>query len=158
MKILTVSDRVEPAFQDRQLPRELTGTELILACGDLPPEYLTRLTTALDVPLYYVKGNHDIRFKDKLPMGGHDLHGRLVNGAGLNILGLEGSHWYNGGPHQYSEAQMRSIIRWLKTKIWWRGGIDNYCISVLHQKEKIVSKFKKSIFFYLARKDSKDQK
>jgi len=52
------------------------------------------------------------------------LHGRLVKIGGINILGLEGSHWYNGGPNQYTERQMRSIIRWLRPAIWWHGGVD----------------------------------
>jgi Icc-related predicted phosphoesterase/DNA-binding Lrp family transcriptional regulator len=124
IKILSVSDVVEPQLDRGTDSNLFEGINLIISCGDLPPEYLSRLVHFCKAPLYYVKGNHDIRFKDKLPMGGDDLHGRLVNVAGLNILGLEGSHWYNGGPHQYTEAQMRSIIRWLKTKIWWRGGID----------------------------------
>lgn len=124
IKILSVSDVVEPILDREVNPDLFGGIELIISCGDLPPEYLSRLVHFFKAPLCYVKGNHDIRFKDKQPMGGDDLHGRLDNIAGLNILGLEGSHWYNGGPHQYTEAQMSSIIRWLRPKIWWRGGID----------------------------------
>ena len=124
IKILSVSDMVEPTL-DRGNSSDLFGKiDLIISCGDLPPEYLSRLVHFFKAPLYYVKGNHDIRYKDKLPMGGDDLHGRLVKVAGLNILGLEGSHWYNGGPHQYTETQMRAFIRWLRPKIWWHGGID----------------------------------
>ena len=124
IKILSVSDVVEPML-DREVNPDLFGNiDLIISCGDLPPEYLSRLVHYFKAPLYYVRGNHDIRFKDKQPTGGDDLHGRLISVAGLNILGLEGSHWYNGGPHQYTEAQMRVIIRWLRPKIWWHGGID----------------------------------
>jgi len=101
-----------------------SGIDLIVSCGDLPPEYLSRLLHYFKAPLYYVKGNHDIRYKDKRPEGGNDLHGRLVKIGGINILGLEGSHWYNGGPYQYTERQMRSVIRWLRPAIWWRGGVD----------------------------------
>ena len=124
IKILSVSDVVAPQL-DRAIDSDRFGDiDLILSCGDLHAEYLSRLVHLYKAPLYYVKGNHDIRFKDKLPMGCDDLHGRLVNVAGLNILGLEGSHWYNGGPYQYTETQMRSIIRMLRPKIWWCGGID----------------------------------
>lgn len=35
------------------------SAELIVACGDLPAEYLRALMNALDVPLVFVPGNHD---------------------------------------------------------------------------------------------------
>jgi Icc-related predicted phosphoesterase len=124
IKILSVSDVVEPMLEQQIESGLFTDLDLIVSCGDLPPEYLSRLLHFLKAPLYYVKGNHDIRYKDKQPEGGHDLHARLVKIEGINILGLEGSHWYNGGPYQYTEGQMRSIIRWLRPTIWWQGGVD----------------------------------
>ncbi|MEA3231628.1 MAG: metallophosphoesterase [Thermodesulfobacteriota bacterium] len=124
IKILSVSDIVEPML-DRRIESDLfKGIDLIVSCGDLPPEYLSRLAHFLKAPLYYVRGNHDIRYDDKPPEGGNDLHGSLVRFEGIKILGLEGSHWYNGGPHQYTEGQMRAIIRRLRPTLWWRGGVD----------------------------------
>jgi Icc-related predicted phosphoesterase len=124
VKVLSVSDSVESALYQRADSHLKNSIDLIVSCGDLPPEYLTRLLNCFDVPLYYVSGNHDIRNKETQPEGGIDLHGRLVDYRGINILGLEGSHWYNGGPYQYTEGQMRSIIRWLRPMLWWRGGVD----------------------------------
>ena len=124
IKILTVSDVVEPTLEQPSGKRQFEGIDLIISCGDLPPEYLSSLIDSIKAPLYYVGGNHDIRYKDKPPQGGLNLHGRLIPFEGINILGLEGSHWYNGGPYQYTEVQMRSIIRRLGPKLWWRGGID----------------------------------
>lgn len=124
MKILTVSDRVEPAFKDRKKPSELAGTALILACGDLPPEYLTLLTTSLNAPLYYVKGNHDIRYTSKPPLGCRDIHARIVKAGGLRILGLGGSRWYNGGPNQYTDHQMKWTLWKLQPLLWWNKGVD----------------------------------
>jgi Icc-related predicted phosphoesterase/DNA-binding Lrp family transcriptional regulator len=124
IKILSVSDVVEPML-DRRIDSDVfKDIDLIVSCGDLPPEYLSRLVHFFNAPLYYVRGNHDIRYNDKPPEGGNDLHGRLVRFEGINIMGLEGSHWYNGGPHQYTEWQMRSIIRRLRPILWWRGGVD----------------------------------
>jgi Icc-related predicted phosphoesterase len=124
VKILTVSDRVE-----KELYADFDGilfpaVDLILSCGDLPPEYLTFLTASLNAPLFYVNGNHDIRNRSRPPDGCFNLHGKLVQLRGLNILGLEGARWYNGGPFQYSEAQMRKIIRSLRARIRRRGGLD----------------------------------
>lgn len=124
MKILTVSDRVESSLYDQFDAERFRDIELILGCGDLPPEYLSFLVNAFKVPLYYVRGNHDIRYDVKPPEGGIDLHGRLVKYRGLNILGLGGSRWYNGGPNQYTEAQMRKTILQMRARIWWRKGVD----------------------------------
>ena len=124
IKILSVSDVVEPMLDQGIDSGLFSNIDLIVSCGDLPPEYLSRLVNSFKAPLYYVRGNHDIRYDDKPPQGCRDLHGMLVKNNGINILGLEGSRWYNGGPYQYEEWQMRSIIRRLRPTLWWRGGID----------------------------------
>ena len=90
----------------------------------LPPEYLASLTGRLNAPLFYVCGNHDIRYPDKPLEGCANLHSRLFTCNGLTFLGLEGSRWYNGGPHQYTEREMRRKIRHLRPRIWWKGGVD----------------------------------
>lgn len=124
MKILAVSDRVESILYDKFDEANFPGIDLILSCGDLPPEYLSFLAARFNVPLYYVLGNHDIRFDSKQPNGCTDIHARLVQFRCINVLGLEGSRWYNGGVHQYTEPQMRKIIRRLRTKIWRKKGVD----------------------------------
>ena len=124
MKILSVADVVEPTIKNWVDTDLFSGVDLILSCGDLPPEYLSRLVHHFKAPLYYVHGNHDIRYEKVQPIGGDNLHGRLLKIGGIKILGLEGSRWYNGGPFQYTEGEMRSIIRWLRPTIWWRGGVD----------------------------------
>lgn len=124
MKILTLSDRAEPVLHDQFDRRQFEGVELILACGDLPPEYLAFVSLKLDVPLYYVRGNHDLRYDESPPKGCINLADKLVQFGGKNILGLEGSRWYNGGPHQYTEGEMQGKIRHLRPRIWWKGGID----------------------------------
>jgi Icc-related predicted phosphoesterase len=124
MKILTVSDQVEPALYDNFKIDRFPGINLIISCGDLPPEYLSFLASSFNVPLYYVRGNHDIRHDGYRPDGCTDLDGKVEVYRGLRILGLEGSHWYNGQPHQYTEPQMRKKIRRVRTKIWRLKGLD----------------------------------
>jgi predicted phosphodiesterase len=124
MKILSISDYVEPLLFDRFEPERFEGVDLIISCGDLPPEYLSFLANGLGVPLYYVQGNHDIRHQSKPTGDCTDIHARLVRFRGIKILGLEGSYWYNGGPHQYTENQMRMIVWKLRPGIWLKGGID----------------------------------
>jgi predicted phosphodiesterase len=124
MRILTVSDVVAPDLTEHFDRQRFDGIDLILSCGDLPPEYLSFLTRVLNSPLFFVRGNHDIRYQSKPPQGCIDLHSRLIRFKGLNILGLEGSMWYNGGPSQYTDRQMRNLIRRLRPTLWWRGGVD----------------------------------
>ncbi len=124
MKILTVSDRVEPILNEREAPSRFPGVELILSCGDLPPEYLSFLRGIFGVPLYYVLGNHDIRYESTRPLGCMDLHAKLVRFQGIRLLGLEGSRWYNGGPQQYSDREMKRIIWGLRPKLWIGKGLD----------------------------------
>ena len=124
MKILTVSDCVVPTLYDSFDAERFPAIDLILSCGDLPPEYLSFLLASFNVPLYYVKGNHDIRYDVKPPDGCIDLNARLIQYQGIKMLGLEGSRWYSGGPHQYTENEMWKIIRSLRLKIWRQKGID----------------------------------
>ena len=124
IRILSVSDVVDPMLHRYAGKEPFTDIDVIISCGDLPPEYLTLLLDAFNVPLYFVSGNHDIRYRGKLPRGGFDLHGRLEKIKGLRFLGLSGSRWYNGGIHQYTETQMRAMIRRLRPTIWWHKGID----------------------------------
>jgi len=124
MKILSVSDVVVPELSDKFDARQFDGVELVLSCGDLPPEYLSFIRERLDAPLYYVRGNHDIRYKTSPPIGCVNLHASRIDFKGLRIMGLEGSRWYNGGPIQYREHQMRQMIWRKMPELWLKGGVD----------------------------------
>jgi Icc-related predicted phosphoesterase len=124
MKLLCVSDIVAPQLYHHFDAKRFNQIDLVISCGDLPPEYLVDLLSTFNVPVYYVRGNHDIRYKSKPPGGCTNLHGRIVRHGPLKILGLEGSRWYNGGPNQYTESQMRHLVWRLRPKLWWQGGAD----------------------------------
>jgi calcineurin-like phosphoesterase family protein len=121
VRVLAVSDVVEEALcADPSLAH---GAELILACGDLPFEYLGDLMNALDVPLVFVPGNHDpdisgyrtsragltlragLPARPPWPAGAISADGRIVDVAGLRIAGLGGSRRYSPGPNQYTDWQ-----------------------------------------------------
>lgn len=124
MKILLVSDIVAHELTDQFDPASYEGVDLAISCGDLPPEYLASIRERLNVPLYYVRGNHDIRYRSTPPMGCVDIHGRWIRVGGLRIMGLEGSRWYNGGPIQYRDSQMNRIIWRMTPLLWFKGGVD----------------------------------
>ncbi len=121
VRVLAVSDEVSHALQGDL--GTLRGARLILACGDLPADYLSYLMDALDVPLVFVPGNHDadmsgyrvsragltlragLPARPPWPQGGVNADGRVVDVAGLRVAGLGGCLRYERGPHQYTERQ-----------------------------------------------------
>jgi predicted phosphodiesterase len=135
MRVLCVSDVVVPELDRQPDPKHFRDLDFLISCGDLPPEYLKFLRSAFDVPLYYVRGNHDIRYGDASLTGCTNVHGRLIRHGGLTILGLEGSRWYNGGPVQYTEAQMRRMVWRLWLQIWLKKGVD---IVVTHAPPRYI--------------------
>ncbi len=124
MRVLCVSDIVLPQLERDFDPDRLGSIDLVISCGDLPPEYLRFLRGAIDAPLYYVRGNHDIRYGDAPVMGCTNLHGRIVRHGRIKLLGLEGSRWYNGGPVQYTEGQMQRLVWLLRPRLWVHKGVD----------------------------------
>lgn len=123
MKILLISDTEERSLWDNWT--EATATSLadidfILSAGDLKAEYLEFLVTMLNVPLVYVRGNHDGQYDERPPEGCENADGTIVElecGRGLSqqrvrILGLGGSMRYiEGAPDMYTEREMEERIR-----------------------------------------------
>ena len=56
----------------------LEGVDLILSAGDLHPEYLEFLVTVSNVPLLYVRGNHDDLYENRPPLGCVDIDGSIA--------------------------------------------------------------------------------
>ncbi len=135
--MLAVSDEVdEGLYAD---PGAARGVELVLACGDLPFDYLGYLMDALRVPLVFVPGNHDpdvsgyrtsrggltlragMPARPPWPDGATNAEGRVVDLLGLRIAGLGGCLRYHEGPNQYSEGQQRRRARRLARRARWAG-------------------------------------
>ena len=129
MKILCISDRVESVLHGPNLTSYAAGVEAVIACGDLPFDYLEYIITFLGVPVYYVLGNHDPGPDGpEYPGGCTPLDGQIVEvggdaggeAGGLVLAGLSGSSLYSGGPNQYTERQMRRRARALSRRIRYR--------------------------------------
>jgi Icc-related predicted phosphoesterase len=111
--VLSVSD-TEISFIHSQLIRKKFGhVDIVIACGDLSYSYLDYIISMLDIPLFYVRGNHDhpIEFLQgpslDHPFGGVDLHRKLVALDGLLLAGVEGSVRYKRqGQYQYTQREM----------------------------------------------------
>jgi hypothetical protein len=114
------------------------AAEVVVACGDLPFDYLGYLMNGLDVPLVFVPGNHDpdlsgyrysraglaIRAgmpdRPPWPDGAVNADRAIVAAAGLWFAGLGGCRRYSEGPNQYSDRQLARRARSLRRQARWR--------------------------------------
>ncbi len=112
MRVLTVSDKIVEWIYSPAIREYARGVELVLSAGDLPAHYLEYIVSMLDVPLFYVMGNHGGEGGEGVyPEGCENLDGRAVEYKGLLLAGLEGAPRYNTKPaFQYTENQMRTKI------------------------------------------------
>jgi hypothetical protein len=119
MRVLAVSDKVEPVLYSAIVNERVGPVDMIVSCGDLPFYYIEYLTSMINRPCYYVYGNHgrEIEFQGgnwaekRSPLGAENLHCRTAREGKLLMAGLEGSIRYNRAPkHQYTENEMLSNI------------------------------------------------
>ena len=123
MKILLIADTEERSLRDRwteDTAERLADVGLVLSAGDLRPDYLEFLVTMLNVPLVYVRGNHDGYYDERPPEGCENADGRIVevecySGSekhNIRILGLGGSMRYkSGAADMYTESEMKARVR-----------------------------------------------
>ena len=124
MKIMVMSDVESTYIWDHYKPGMFNGIDLILSAGDLNPRYLTFVESLSNVPLLYIHGNHDERYKVTAPEGCFCIEDSIYIHEGVRILGLGGSMRYRPGAHQYTEKQMQKRIRKLWIKLKRYGGFD----------------------------------
>jgi Icc-related predicted phosphoesterase len=131
MKILAVSDTVLPQMQDPvYLHRMFSDAKLLISCGDMLPCYLDFISSALNLPLFFVRGNHDTCYAPYEP-GGDNLHMRILTFGGYSFAGLEGSVQYNRGPVQYTEGQMFTNVLGLLPRLLLMRSQRGYSVDVL---------------------------
>jgi len=125
LRILIVADKViDKLLEPVGGAPFLKDIDLIISCGDLPPEYLQKLTFSYDVPLFYILGNHDIRYKTSPPAGCRNIHRQVITFKKKQIIGFSGSRWYNGGVNQYTENEMSRFIAKMRFSLWQNGNLD----------------------------------
>lgn len=124
MKILLVSDEESSYIWDFFQPEKFKDIDLIISCGDLDAKYLSFLVTMIKAPLFYVPGNHDIKYINEPPEGCENIDGNLIKFKNLRILGLGGSHKYSRASCQYSEKEMEIRILKLQPKLLLNKGFD----------------------------------
>ena len=121
IQILVISDEPSPALGDYFDASRLEGIDLIISCGDLPPQYLSFLATFFVGPVLYIYGNHDDCYMDTPPEGCTCIDGQVYEFEGVRIAGLGGSMRHRNGKFQYTEREMRFRMFKLQHKIRRRG-------------------------------------
>jgi predicted phosphodiesterase len=121
MKILCVSDQIDPLVYSGAIKERFGDVDMILSAGDLPLDYLDFIVSSLNKPLLFVFGNHHTEgcphsrrrdFSLGFEEPGVDFSGLIHAGskvrreAGLIVAGLGGSMRYNKGDNQFTEFQM----------------------------------------------------
>ena len=113
MKVLSVSDEIDPRIYSDSLKERYGDVEFVISCGDLSFDYLEYILSVLNKPLYFVHGNHDpeeeigLGISRSQPLGGDNLHRKMIRNHGLLITGIEGSIQYNQKtPYQYTQNTM----------------------------------------------------
>ncbi len=116
MQILAVCDLVVERIYELVPQGHFAGVEMVLGCGDLPYAYLEYLVTLLNVPVFYVPGNHDPGYNDLFSNthaeGCTNLDLRTACSKNLLLAGFGGSVRYRPyGVNQYTQtdAYLRAL-------------------------------------------------
>ena len=91
IRLLAVSDAIEPALADARNRSSFGSIDLILGAGDLDCDDLAFVADRFDAPLIYVRGNHDSderwsQCRDVCPEPIHST--AVLHRGGLSIAGL----------------------------------------------------------------------
>jgi Icc-related predicted phosphoesterase len=150
MKILCISDQIDPLVYTNSIKERFKDIDLILSAGDLPLDYLDFIVSSLNKPLLFVFGNHNINeyhyyrrggdimpfydpdHKDKIwGTGAVHAGSRVLREEGLIIAGLGGSMRYNLGDNQYTEFQMTLEILRLLPALAFNRIFRGRCLDIL---------------------------
>ena len=133
MRIMVVADVEDKRIYDYFKKERVEGVELIVSCGDLKANYLDFLVSMVNVPMIYVRGNHDdALLKDPPP--GECIEDTVFEFNGYRFLGLGGSMRYRKDSKcMFTETQMKMRAARVKPKIYMKRGID---ILVTHAPAK----------------------
>jgi len=140
VKILCVSDHVDPLVYSAGIKKRFGNVDLVLSAGDLPMDYLGYISASLNRTIGFVFGNHNLK---ELPLfmgqsrmslyatsmeaqtrnyyGSTCMENRVRVLEGVIVAGLGGSIDYNRGEHQYSDLAMYlRIVRLIPRLLWNR--------------------------------------
>jgi Icc-related predicted phosphoesterase len=167
VKVLAVSDKVVEGIYSSSIQERYGDVDIVLSCGDLPYSYLEYITSTLNVPCFFVHGNHD---KPEhmangctllKPGGWIDIDSKTVIVKDMILGGLEGSIKYKPeGEHQYTEQEMAlKIWRMVPTLMMNRARYGRYLDMLIthsppfgiHDGEDLCHRGFKSLIWFMER-------
>ncbi|MBR5646012.1 MAG: metallophosphoesterase [Treponema sp.] len=96
MKILCVSDFVDPLIYNQQAKETFSDIDLVLCAGDLPLEYIDFIVSILNKPTYFIFGNHNLKDYKFYHKSAQDIPGNMPSqkenslfGHGAEYLGFK---------------------------------------------------------------------
>ncbi len=138
IRLLCIADDVDPLVYSNGIEQRFAHVDIILSAGDLYFNYYNYIVTMLNKPLYFVFGNHNLKFlshyrksmqnivycndeSQKTVSGGIYVGGRVLHlkEHKLIIAGLGGCKRYSNGANQFSEYQMLWKILLLTPRMLW---------------------------------------
>ena len=148
MKILCVSDQIDPLVYSNNIKERFSGVDLIFSAGDLPMDYIDFIVSSLNRPMYFIFGNHNLeelafhsrssntrysfeaeeRFHGS---GAVHIHGKIKRESNMIIAGLGGSMKYNNGTNQYSNAGMTFEIMKMLPGLIFNRIFRGRCLDIL---------------------------
>lgn len=143
MKILCVSDQIDPLVYSNSVKERFSDVDLVFCAGDLPMEYIDFIVSSLNLPTFFVFGNHNINefhlfhksfgatnsnSNDLMGLdsvsGGANYAGfkalripTSIPGRPLLMVGASGSIKYNKGLAQYTDSTMKFKLLKLLPKL-----------------------------------------
>lgn len=61
MKILCVSDQIDPLVYSETIKERFANIDAILCAGDLPSDYIDFIVSSLNKPTFFIFGNHNLK-------------------------------------------------------------------------------------------------
>jgi uncharacterized protein len=153
MKILAVSDHIDPLVYSAGIKNRFADVDLVLSAGDLPMEYLGFISASLNKPIFFVFGNHHLKHLSRFRQWGvqGDLHryrisdtgigdnyfgstyvgARVVRHENLIIAGIGGCKRYNRGENQFTEFQMLRLMLKMAPRLLFNAVFHGRALDIL---------------------------
>ena len=135
MKILCISDQIDPQVYSPYIKERFSDIDLILAAGDLPLDYFDYIISTLNKPLFFIFGNHYVEdlkhykklwntplitdYNDYMGCGAVHLGTKIKKEGSFLFAGLGGCMRYNNGVNQFTDFEMFMEIIKLIPGLFW---------------------------------------
>jgi len=149
LKILCISDHIDPLVYSPGIKDRFAGIDLILCAGDLPLYYLDFIISNLNKPLLFVFGNHhinDLKYYRKtmdspiilvqdeqnyMGCGAVHMGTKVKKEDNIIVAGLGGCKRYNKGCNQYTDFEMFMEAVKLIPRLLWNRIVHGRFVDIL---------------------------